>query len=156
MINEPEPILEPSETSQEVEIVPGDLTKVLKIGIALPTLEKEKMISFLRVNQDVFTWKHEDMPEIDRKIIQHRLNVNPECKPVQQKRRIFAPKRDKAITKKVEKLLEADFIKEVFYPDWLANVVIVKKSNGKWRMCVDFTDLKKVCPKDSFPLPRIN
>ena len=56
--------------------------KVLKIGITLPTLEKEKMISFLRANQDVFAWKHEDMPKIDRKIIQHRFNVNPKCKPV--------------------------------------------------------------------------
>ena len=53
-------------------------------------------------------------------------------------------------------LLEAGFIKEVFYPDWLANMVMVKKSNGKWRMCVDFIDLNKACPKDSFPLPRIN
>ena len=52
--------------------------KVLKIGSALPTLEKKKMISFLKANQDVFTWKHEDMLGIDRKIIQHRLNVNPE------------------------------------------------------------------------------
>ena len=93
---------------------------------------------------------------IDKKIIQHRLNVNPECKPVQQKRRIFAPEHNKAVTKEVEKLLEVDFIKEVFYPDWLANVVMVKKSNGKWRMCVDFTELNKACPKDSFPLPRID
>ena len=53
-------------------------------------------------------------------------------------------------------MLEVDFIREVFYPDWLANVVMVKKSNGKWRMCVDFTDMNKACPKDSFPLPRIN
>ena len=54
------------------------------------------------------------------------------------------------------KLLEADFIREVFYPGWLANVVIVKKSNDKWRMCVNFTDLNKACPKDIFPLPRID
>lgn len=113
------------------------------------------MISFLRANQDVFAWKHEDMPGIDRKIIKHRLNVNP-CKLVQQQRRIFAPERNKAMTEEVEKLLEADFIREVFYPNWLANMVMVKKSNGKWRMCVDFTDLNKACPKDSFPLPRIN
>ena len=93
---------------------------------------------------------------IDKKIIQHRLNVNPECKPVQQKRRIFAPEHNKAVTKEVEKLLEVNFIKEVFYPDWLANVVMVKKSNGKWRMCVDFTGLNKACPKDSFPLLRID
>ena len=84
MINEPEPIPKPSETPQEVEIVPGDSTKVLKIGSALPTLAKEKMISFLRENQDVFAWKQENMPRIDRKIIQCRLNVNPEYKPIEQ------------------------------------------------------------------------
>jgi hypothetical protein len=52
--------------------------------------------------------------------------------------------------------LKARFIREVHYPDWLANIVLVKKSNGKWRMCIDFTDLNKACPKDSFPLPRID
>ena len=91
VINEPEHIPKPSKTPQEVEIVPRDSTKVLKIRIALPTSEKEKMISFLRANYDVFAWKHEDMPRIDRKIILHRVNINPECKPIQQKRRIFAP-----------------------------------------------------------------
>ena len=49
-----------------------------------------------------------------------------------------------------------DFIKEVYYPNWLANIVMVKKANGKWRMCVDFTDLNKECPKDSYPLLRVN
>ncbi len=56
----------------------------------------------------------------------------------------------------IDKLLTANFIREVFYPDWLANVVMFKKANGKWQMCVDFTDLNKTCPKDSFPLLRIN
>ena len=56
----------------------------------------------------------------------------------------------------VDKLLMANFIKEVFYPDWLANVVMVKKNTGKWRMCVDFTNLNKACSKDSFPFPRID
>ena len=71
------------------------------------------------------------MPRIDRKIIQHRLNVNSECKLVQQKQRTFAPKPNKAVTEEVEKLLKANLIREVFYLDWLANVVMVKKSNGK-------------------------
>jgi len=56
----------------------------------------------------------------------------------------------------VNKLLATNFIHEVYYSDWLANVVLVKKENGKWRMCVDFMDLNKACPKDSFPLPRID
>ena len=55
-----------------------------------------------------------------------------------------------------EKLLTTGFIREVYYPKWLANVVMVKKSNGKWRMCVDFINLNNVCPKDSFTLPRID
>ena len=59
-------------------------------------------------------------------------------------------------TDEVDKLLAASFIQEVYYPDWLANVVLVKKENGKCRMCVDFIDLNSACPKDSFPLPRID
>ena len=56
----------------------------------------------------------------------------------------------------INKLLAAGFIRGVYYPNWLANVVLVKKANGKWRMCVDFTDLNKACTKDSFPLPRVD
>mgnify|MGYP003769529095 CR=1 FL=1 len=58
--------------------------------------------------------------------------------------------------KEVCKLQEASFIKEVYYPDWLANVVMVKKASGKWRMCKDFTDLNKTCSKDSYPFPRVD
>ena len=56
----------------------------------------------------------------------------------------------------VRKLHEASFIREVYYPDWLANVVIVKKASGKWRLCVDFTDLNKASPKDSYPLLQVD
>ena len=83
----------------------------------------------------------------------HKLNMSPSFPPIRQKKRVFAPERDRAITEEVGMLQEAGFIKEVYYPDWLANVVMVKKANGKWRMCVDFTDLNKACPKDSYPLP---
>ena len=54
------------------------------------------------------------------------------------------------------KLKQARAIKEVFYPEWLANTVVVKKKNEKWRVCVDFTDLNKVYPKDLFPMPYID
>ena len=96
------------------------------------------------------------MPVIPPNIIQHRLKVDLEKKPVQQKRRVFAPKRNKAVMDEVSKLLIANFSREVYYPEWLANVIMVKKANGKWRMCIDFTDLNNTCPKDSFPLPRID
>ena len=61
----------------------------------------------------------------------------------------------RAIMDEVDKLLAAKFIREVYYPEWLAKVIMVKKANGKWRMCVDFTNLNNACAKDSFPLPRI-
>ena len=93
------------------------------------------------------------MGEIDLTVITHRLNVSPSFKSVKQKRRSFTPKRQKVIYEKVGKLLQADAIKEVEYLEWLANVVLVNKSNGKWRLCIDFTDINKACPKDSFPLP---
>ena len=96
------------------------------------------------------------MPRIDRQVIENSLNVDLTEKPVQQKRRVFALEWNKAITEEVEKLLTVGFIREVYYPKWIANVVMVKKSNRKWRMRVDFTYLNNACSKDSFPLPRID
>ena len=96
------------------------------------------------------------MGGIDPTIISHRLNASPSFKPIKQKRRSFESGRQKAINEEVNKLLQAGAIREVEYPEWLANVVLVKKENGKWRLCIDFTDINKACPKDSFPLPRID
>ena len=60
------------------------------------------------------------------------------------------------MVEEVCKLQDVEFIREVYYLDWLANVVMVKKANEKWKMCVEFTDLNKVCPKDSYPLPQVD
>ncbi|KAF5465384.1 hypothetical protein F2P56_015398 [Juglans regia] len=96
------------------------------------------------------------MSGIDNVVIEHKLCVNPEAKKVQQKRRSFSMEKCATIAKEIDCLLAAGFIKEMYYPEWLSNVVLVKKANGKWRMCVNFTDLNKACPKDRFPLPRID
>ena len=69
---------------------------------------------------------------------------------------MFFPEIENAIKEEVQKLTVVKFIRGVYYPNWLANVVIVKKANGKWRMGVDFTNLNKACPKDSYPLPCID
>ena len=71
------------------------------------------------------------MPGIDPSVITHQLNVHPSSKPVRQKKRVFSPKRENAIKEKVQKLTTAQFIQKVYYPNWLANVVMVKKTNGK-------------------------
>nr|KYP56681.1 Transposon Ty3-G Gag-Pol polyprotein [Cajanus cajan] len=97
------------------------------------------------------------MPGIDPSFHCHRLSVCKDAKPVAQKKRKVGGERARAVKEETTKLLQAGFIREVRYSTWLANnVVMVKKSNGKWRMCTDYTDLNKACPKDAFPLPHID
>nr|GEX12457.1 reverse transcriptase domain-containing protein [Tanacetum cinerariifolium] len=96
------------------------------------------------------------MTGVPRSVAEHRLNVREGCLPVRQKKMGQAPERTKAIQAEVEKLVEAGIMREVYYHDWLSNPVMVKKHDGSWRMCVDFTDLNKACPQDCYPLPEID
>nr|XP_016502432.1 PREDICTED: RNA-directed DNA polymerase homolog [Nicotiana tabacum] len=96
------------------------------------------------------------MPGIPRDIAIHKLNVDPLYPPIWKMRRNFNAAINEVVSEEVDKLLANGSIRESKYPQWVANVVMVKKKNGKWRMCVDFTDLNKACPKDSFPLPYID
>nr|GEV51272.1 hypothetical protein [Tanacetum cinerariifolium] len=86
----------------------------------------------------------------------HMLNIHKGCLPIRQKNRGQAPERNKAICKEVEKLVDADIMKEVHYHSWLSNPVMVKKYDGNWRMCLDFKDLNKACAKDGYSLPEID
>ncbi|KAK9911093.1 hypothetical protein M0R45_035016 [Rubus argutus] len=96
------------------------------------------------------------MPGISIDDISHKLSISQGAYPIKQKRRAYDEERYQAIQAEVQKLQQIGFIRETNYPQWISNVVMVKKSTGKWRMCVDFTNLNKACPKHSFPLPRID
>ncbi|GAB2287049.1 hypothetical protein Dimus_039803 [Dionaea muscipula] len=96
------------------------------------------------------------MVGISRDVIEHALSVNPAKRPIKQRCRQYRDEKNDAMKEEVQKLLAAGFIREVLYPEWLANPVLVKKPNGTWRMCIDFTDLNNACPKDSYPLPNID
>ena len=96
------------------------------------------------------------MPGIDPSVITHHLNVYPSPKHVYQKKRVFAPEWDNAINEEVQKLSTVEFIREIYYSDWLDNFVMVRRTNSKWRRCVNFIDLNKACPKDSYPFPLID
>jgi len=147
---------EPVKGLEEILLHDSRLERSTKIGTLASQLVRQALTTFLKEIQDVFSWSHEDMPGIYPLVMVHKLNVSPSFPPIRQKKRIFAQQRDKAIAEEVRKLQKAEFIREVYYLDWLANVVMVKKANGKWRMCIDFTDLNKACPKDSYPLPRVD
>nr|KYP49805.1 Transposon Ty3-G Gag-Pol polyprotein [Cajanus cajan] len=96
------------------------------------------------------------MPGVDPKVMCHKLSICAEARPIAQRKRKMGNERKLAVDTEVAKLLDAGFIREVHYTTWLANVVMVKKSNGKWRMCTDYTSLNKACPKDAYPLPNID
>lgn len=100
----------------------------------------------MKENADLFAWSAADMSGIDPATISHKLNVVEGSKPVKQKKRSKAPKKQKCAEEEVKKLLEAGFIEPYQYPEWLANVVLVSKVIGGWRMCIDFTNLNKACP----------
>ena len=121
-----------------------------QVGSELPPQEKEELIGFLRENVDVFMWDSYKAPGVDSSFIYHHLNVDPSITPKKQPPQRPSKEHANAVRDKVIKLKKAGAIKEVFYPEWLANTVVVKKKSEKLRVCVDFTDLNKVYPKDMF------
>ena len=98
------------ETLETVELVEGETVRTTRIGTTLSFEMRARLVQFFKENLDVFAWSHEDMPGISPGVIQHRLNMNLEMKLVQQRRLVFAPERNQAITDEVNKLLSAGFI----------------------------------------------
>jgi predicted DNA-binding protein len=96
------------------------------------------------------------MPRIPREVIEHHLKIYPDASLVQQKLKSSPCSSKTSSVKKSKKLLDVGFIWEVHHPRWLANPVVVSKASGKLRVCIDFSSLNKACPKDPFPLPRID
>ena len=104
----------------------------------------------------MFAWNAYKAPGLDPDFICHHLNVNLAVLSRKQPPQRSSKEHSDAVKEEVNKLKQAGAIKEVFYPEWLANTVIMKKKNGNWQVCVDFTNLNKACPKNSFPMPRID
>ena len=120
------------------------------------TSVKEELLTFLKKNVDLFAWTIIDMPRIDPEFMCHYLAVFSKAQPIAQKIWKISPDRTLIIQEEVQNLLDTGFIHEVMYSTWFSNVIMVKKSNGKQRMCLDYTNLNKVYLKDSYPLLSID
>ncbi|GJX52185.1 reverse transcriptase domain-containing protein [Tanacetum coccineum] len=140
----------------KVAINPEHPEQTVMIGSDLTEKARVKLCNLLQRSLDIFAWTPADMTGVPRHIAEHRLNVREGCQPVRQKKRGQAAERNIAINDEVSKLVAAGIMREVHYHDWLSNPVMVKKSDNSWRMCVDFKDLNKACPKDGYPLPEID
>jgi hypothetical protein len=143
---------------EEIKIVPLEQAvpdRRVIIGAILSTEEESQLIETLAKNKDIFAWSASDLLGISRDKIQHSLDINPKIKPRKQRQRKMSEDIILAAKAEFQRLLDANVIREVKYSEWLANVVLVPKKNGKMRMCIDFIDLNNECKKDPFPLPRI-
>jgi hypothetical protein len=129
--------------------------KVL-LGSQLSDEQEKTLLKFLFNNKDVFSWSANDLFGVNRDAIEHSLIVDLAFRTRKQRLQKMFDDKAEGARNEVKRLLSAGVIREVTYPEWLTNTVMVKKANGKWRMCIDFTDLNKACPKDEFPLPRID
>ena len=104
----------------------------------------------------MFAWQASDIPDVPREVIEHHIVVRPHARTVKQKVRKQALERQEFIIEEIRKLEVEGLVRGVLHPTWLANPVVVRKANGKWRLCIDYTDINKACPKDPFPLPCID
>jgi hypothetical protein len=109
--------------------------------------------SLFKEFRDVFTWSYEEMIGIDLDIVIHEIKTYPDAKPVRQRLHPVHPHKAAAIKLEVEKLLKADFIYPVALTEWVSNIVPIDKKQGTIRVCIDYRDLKKACPKDNLPTP---
>ena len=144
------------EPVEQVQTLQDSEDKIVRIGLELDPDVKRDISKVLTQHSDSFASEAIEIIGVDPQVASNSLNILLGSKPVVQKKRKFAYKRQNLIAEETKKLLDAGFIREVSHPEWLANVVLVKKANGKYRMCVDYTDLNKACPKDSYPLPTID
>ncbi|KAK4403041.1 hypothetical protein Sango_1044800 [Sesamum angolense] len=140
----------------------------MKIGSKMTRNIRSQVINCLRRNRDIFAWTPKDLEGIDPGVITQHLNLDPSIKPVKQKKDTSGLKKTKHLRRnkqtiidrthhgEINKLLSTGHIKEIQFPEWLSNIVLVPKPSGKWRMCIDFWDLNKACPKYFYPLPRID
>jgi hypothetical protein len=135
------------EETKTIPLEQAVLDEKVIIGANLSKEEETELIETLAKNKDIFTWLASDLKGVSRDIIQHALDINPKMRPKKQRQRKMSKDRILAAKAEVQRLLDANVIREVKYSEWLANVVLVPKKNGKMRMCIDFTDLNKPARK---------
>ena len=141
---------------EEVNLGTVEEPRITYINSLLSTNLNEHIISLLQEFKDCFAWNYDEMPGLDRGLVEHRLHIRPKFHPLQQPPRKMSKEVELKVKEEIEKLLKAKFIIPTRYVQWLANIVPVMKKNGKILVCVDFRDLNVVTPKDMCVTPIAN
>ncbi|CAJ2671752.1 unnamed protein product [Trifolium pratense] len=138
---------------QEIDIGDGTLKRPTYISTNVDQSLRVKMVELLKEFRDCFAWDYDEMPGLSKELVEHRLPLRPDKKPVKQLPRRFAPEIMTKIKTEIERLLRCKFIRTARYVEWLANIVPVIKKNGSLRVCIDFRDLNNATPKDEYSMP---
>jgi hypothetical protein len=144
------------EDTREVNIGTSENPKLVHIAASLSQDQADLLFEVLRENIGRFAWSYQDMPGLDPNLVVHHLAVDPKVKPVRQKLRKMHPKVALLVKAELERMLAAKVIRPIDYSEWISNMVPVTNPSGDIRICTDFRDLNKACPKDDFPLPNID
>ena len=145
-----------AEKTKEINLGTEERPKLVQISACLELGEEEEILRVLDEYQDVFASDYHDMPGLDPLLVEHQIPLEESARPVKQKLRRMLPDVAVKVKEEVDKLLQAKFIRVVLFPQWIANIVPVKKKDGRIRVCIDFRNLNKASPKDDFPLPHID
>ena len=138
---------------EEVDIGDGDRPRPMFISAKLDPEYKQELVKLLKEYKDCFAWEYYEMPGLDRSIVEHRLPIKPGYRPYHQGAIRCNPKVLPDIKAEITRLIEAKFIRQCRYAEWISNVVPVYKKNGKLRVCIDFKNLNKATPMDGYPMP---
>ncbi|CAJ2657607.1 unnamed protein product [Trifolium pratense] len=138
---------------EEIDIGDGSIKRPTYISANIPKDLRDELVELLKEFKDCFAWDYNEMPGLDRNLVEHRLPIRPDKKPVKQAPRRFAPEILSKIKEEIERLLRSKFIRTARYVEWLANIVPVIKKNGSLRICIDFRDLNNATPKDEYSMP---
>jgi hypothetical protein len=139
----------------DISVKPG-IEENIHIGASCTEEEIQTYKALFQEFRDVFAWSYEEMPGIDPAIVVHEIKTYPDAKPVRQRLRQIHPRKAAAIKAEVEKLLKAGFIYPIPLTDWVSNIVPVNKKQGTIRICIDYRDINRACPKDNYPTPYID
>ncbi|XP_045822028.1 uncharacterized protein LOC123914912 [Trifolium pratense] len=138
---------------EEIDIGDGSIKRPTYISANIPKELRDKLVELLKEFKDCFAWDYNEMSGLNRNLVEHRLPIRPDKKPVKQSPRRFAPEILSKIKEEIERLLRSKFIRTARYVEWLANIVLVIKKNGSLRICIDFRDLNNATPKDEYSMP---
>jgi hypothetical protein len=139
----------------DISVKPGIVENV-HIGTSCSPEEIVTYTALFKEFCDVFAWSYEEMPGIDPAIVVHEIKTYPRTKPVRQRLRPFHPRKVTSIKLEVEKLLKDVFIYPMALTEWVSNPIPIDKKGGSIRVCVDYRDINKACPKDNFPTPFVD